>query len=82
MYKCNIRIAAEGGEPPYNRDIPRRVGENIERSRERLKVCPNCRVVWEAVVSTGHVPAFTEYYDSWFPRYGKPIETCPKCRMI
>lgn len=79
MYKCNIRIATEGGESSFERDRHKRDGDNFEKGQGmKLKLCPKCRVVWEHVASAAHKPAYTEYYAS-LPRYGKPIETCPRC---
>ena len=81
MYKCKYRIATEGGEILRSGDIARKACDLIERTNNKLKVCPNCRMVWEHVVETGHVKHHDEYYPI-LPRYGKPIETCPKCRGI
>lgn len=73
------RIAMEGGEFLLNSDSTRRTGDPIERRASKLKLCPECRIVWEMVAETGHVKSYAEYYPI-LPRYGKPIETCPKCK--
>ena len=74
MYKTKHKIATEGGEPTRREQQ----SGNYTNCHEKLRVCPECRIVWEGVVSTGNVKAYTEYYSD-FPRYGKPEIVCPKC---
>tara|TARA_X000001036_G_C20589260_1_gene770064 strand:+ start:458 stop:697 length:240 start_codon:yes stop_codon:yes gene_type:complete len=41
-----------------------------------LKVCPDCRIVWQRHVFNGKVSI--KYYEE-VPRYGKVNEICPDC---
>ena len=82
MYKNRLRIATEGGAITWERGTHKRDGENYVKGRdEKLKLCPECRIVWEHVCSTGHRPAKAEYYPI-LPRYGKPEEVCPNCKPL
>lgn len=73
------RIAMEGGEFILNSYSAMKLDSPGETRKNKLKLCPECRVVWEMVISTGHVKNHPEYYPI-LPRYGKPLETCPKCK--
>jgi hypothetical protein len=73
------RIAMEGGEFLLNSDAAKRDGDLTERRSDKLKLCPECRMVWEMVVETGHTKNHADWYPI-LPRYGKPLETCPKCK--
>ena len=42
-----------------------------------LKVCTDCRIVWQRHVFNGKVTI--KYYEE-VPRYGKVNELCPDCR--
>ena len=53
-------------------------GENFTMKREKLFYCDICKVVWENVVSTGHVKAYVDHYPI-LPKIGKPVKTCPDC---
>lgn len=64
--------------------LDRRTKIKLKRRKERvsrMKFCPDCNLVWELIKSprypsTGRV----EYYPV-IPRYGKPDEICPKCKV-
>ena len=75
MFKTKFRIATEGGEI-FSESYPRKF--NGEHRKDKLFLCPKCRVVWEHVPDTGHRPAHEEYYPDC-PRYGKPEKICPRC---
>lgn len=63
--------------PPRKPQLSR--AGNFTCKKDKLFVCPECRVVWENVVETGHVKAHDEWYPV-LPRYGKPKKTCPRCK--
>ena len=52
----------------------------IHDTDKAIKVCPKCNRCWEQTRLTGnHRDKKTIYYDN-FPKLGKEIKTCNKCK--
>ena len=52
----------------------------IHDTDKAIKVCPKCNRCWEQTRLTGnHRDKKTIYYDN-FPKFGKEIKSCNKCK--
>ena len=72
MHKPSLRIV-----------LPDKRGGNNEMrkeraSKEKMKVCPECGIVYEICGVLGANGGYVAEYKN-IPRIGKPIEICPKC---